>query len=120
MIKDRKKMSQIKDFSTLPTGATDIDGLIEYHNKCFILMESKHGDKVLPTGQRMALERVCDSLNKPAIVFIGSHTCSAEIDIDYGGLDVREYYFQGEWKHFDKPVKMFDAVRYFIKGYGHG
>jgi len=117
-IKNRGMMGQVKDFSTLPVGATDVDGMIEWHNRCFIFMESKFGDKELPLGQRLALERVVKALSKPSIVFIGTHESPIGQDIDYGNLIVREYYFNGKWDKYDKPILMCDAVRAFLKGYG--
>jgi len=89
----------VRDFTGLRFGnitPTDIDGLIEYKDKCFIFMEAKFKNSELPFGQKLALTRLIDSLSKPAILFIVEH--DGDGDIDFANTKVREYYRRGEWK----------------------
>ena len=63
LIKNRENAAKIKDFGSLRWGKispTDIDGFIEIGNEKFIFIECKYGDSELPTGQRIALERLVD------------------------------------------------------------
>lgn len=115
-------MKQIKDFSNLGIGATDIDGLIEYHNKLYILMEAKAGGGQLSTGQRLALERLCDDLSKTkkCILFIGTHWTNPDQQIDFSELIVNKYYFNGKWNEYDSPRKMKAVITWFIERYGNG
>lgn len=39
---------------------TDLDGIIEYKGKAYILIEMKHRNAEIPEGQRIAFERMVD------------------------------------------------------------
>src|SRR5690242_9607104 len=54
----------VVSFKNLSLGATDLDGLIEYHQLCYVLFELKYGDAIPPEGQRIALVRMCDDLQR--------------------------------------------------------
>lgn len=94
---------QRADFSGLRFGSirpTDIDGLIEFENRCCIYMETKHGEADLPTGQRLALERVCDKWGDSGIVLVMRNVVTATPAPTYriADLPVVEYRHRGEWK----------------------
>ncbi len=100
VIRNRRYANQVRDYSGLRFGnitPTDIDGLIEYHDKGYVLIEIKHKDSVLPYGQRLALERLCDDLHKlkPTIAVIASHDTSDDIDVT--NCSVVEFRFRGKW-----------------------
>jgi hypothetical protein len=113
-IYNRAYAAQVNDFSGMRWGnitPTDMDGLIEYHNKCFIFIETKFMDKPLPYGQKLAFERLVDSLNKPGILIVTTHNGSG--DIDMKSTKIREYYWQGKWyPGLDIQLKCF--VDFFI------
>lgn len=121
VIAHRKRAQQIIDYSGLRFGnitPTDIDGLIEYHGKCFILLEYKHRGKDLPTGQRRALEAMADSLNKPAILIVAEHHVDdASQDIPAESCRVRESYVPGfGWRKGRGTVKaLVDAWINFVE-----
>ena len=105
-IKNRKHKSQIIEFSGLKYGnmyPTDIDCFIDFKDKLFIFAEAKFGDAELPFGQRLALERLCDtcSVIKPSVVFVVRHTSEEDIDIAYAL--VSEYRYKGEWRYPENP-----------------
>lgn len=62
------RMKQLIDFAGLELDGgiypTDIDGLIEYHDSEYILIEVKHSNARLPTGQRIAMQRMVDDFTK--------------------------------------------------------
>lgn len=123
-IHNRGRKQQILDFSGLLLGKitpTDIDGLIEYHNKLFILMEAKYGSAPLPFGQKLALERLCDSLDKdkPSIIFISRHILPSENDVDMSETLVDCYYWKGRWEKVCKNIKLGDAIKGFISKNSH-
>jgi len=104
IITNRKRAKQIRDFSGLRyrnITPTDIDGLIEYHNKAYILIEIKYGDAELPNGQKLALKRLTDDLEssgKPTLFIIASHqTSNCNNDIDVAKTIVSQYRFKKEW-----------------------
>ena len=126
-------MRQLNDFSNMklsnkldgkmyPTDnkmyPTDIDGFIEYKNKLRIFIEIKYRKTILPTGQKLALERICCDMEvagKKSIVLIAEHTQDdANINIDVSVCQVREYYFGGKWKPAIKPANLLEAVNGFI------
>ena len=121
-IYDRDRAAQIRDFSGLRWGnitPTDIDGLIEYHNTCYILMEAKYNGADIPFGQKLALTRMIDDWQKPAILFLCSHDTPIGTDIDMATTMVSEFYFNGEWKTVkERPLKY--MIDLFIGKYGEG
>lgn len=98
----RSRAKQLRDFSGLRYGnitPTDIDGLIEYKDKAYIIMEAKFGDTVLPKGQELALERLCDDLQKTkaTLLIVARHDQNVEKDIDFANCIVEKYRFKKEW-----------------------
>lgn len=101
LIRNRHRGTQCRDFSGLRFGnitPTDIDGLIEYRDKAYILIEVKYKDAELLYGQQLALERLCDDLQeqKPTLLIVASHE-DDEDDIDVAKSIVRRCRFKGKW-----------------------
>jgi hypothetical protein len=119
---------QERDFSGLTYGKitpTDLDGVIEYHDKGYVLIEVKVNGNDMPTGQRLALERLCDDLQntKPTILIVGIHDTPSDEAIDFGACVVEKYRYKGAWypdkkitDYIGKPVKY--LVDWFIKWIG--
>ncbi len=121
-IRDRDRAAQIRDFTGIRLGnitPTDVDGLIEYRDKLFILFELKFQDNELPGGQRLALERLVNAINKPAIVFIGRHMQNIGDDISAAEATVTEYFWRGKW-HQCEPLNLADAIQRFINKHDKG
>jgi len=100
VIRNRDYATQIRDFSGLRfknITPTDIDGLIEYHNKAYVVIEIKYMGSELPYGQRLALERMCDDLSnsKQTIGIVASHSSTGDIDV--GNIEVIEMRYRGHW-----------------------
>lgn len=102
-IRNRDARQQIIDYSGLRYNnitPTDVDGMIEYKGKAFIFYEFKFGDAPMPLGQKIALTRVVDAIQKggtPAILILGSHNNQATEDIDATNAIVRSIYWNGSW-----------------------
>ncbi len=89
---------------------TDIDGYIDYHGKSHIFFEIKLAGTPVKLGQRIAMERICDDLNKvrPTIYIIATHNqVNAEIPIDVSGTLVTEYRNNKQWKTGNKSLDDF-------------
>jgi len=73
---------------------TDFDAVIEYKDKAYIFIEYKYRDTTMPTGQRIAFERLVDDLNqlKPSVLILASHDTPVEEDIDGAGALVKGVY----------------------------
>lgn len=107
--RDRRK--QIVDFSEVRFGnitPTDCDGIIEYHNKAYILFEIKYHDATVPKGQLLALTRAVDDFkkaNKQALLVIAEHDVdNTDEDIKADKCSVRKWY-NGQWKTFSGSLK---------------
>jgi hypothetical protein len=111
----------VRDFSGLRIGnitPTDVDALIEYHDLYFILAETKLEGVEIPFGQRLALERTCDTLErggKPSIVFITTHNTPPDEDIDMAGTTVVEFRYRAEWQDASREHTLAEAITMFIE-----
>ena len=120
MIENRDRLNQFIDYTGLTFGTlhpTDIDGLLEYRNKGFILFEVKMDNAWMPQGQRIALMRIVDALSKskPAILYVARHSVyDPHVDVDASKCIVTEYYYKGEWWHCEKTLREMtaDFIRY--------
>lgn len=87
MYRNKEYGSQLKDFSGLAWGKiypTDIDGILEFSNKLFVIIETKYNGASVPRGQLLALERLCDRLTQPdchSVLIITKHQSSGDIDM---------------------------------------
>lgn len=100
-IRNRKFAQQLRDFSGLRFGTitpTDIDAFIDFGGRLFVFIESKHGSAGPPFGQRLALERLCDSCQSGGVtsfVIISYH--NEDGDVDFASTIVREFRYMGGW-----------------------
>jgi hypothetical protein len=123
VIRDRDRARQVRDFSGMLYGTitpTDIDGLIEYRNKCYVLFEEKLGDAKLPRGQELALERICDDLGaiKPTIFIVASHNTEPDQDIDVANSQVVKFRFRSRWYPIKNKMTTKDLTTKFIARFG--
>lgn len=114
-IRNRAYAAQIRDFRGLRFGKitpTDIDGFLDFGDRLFVFVESKFGGSVMPYGQRLALQRLCDSCHVPprrhAIVLIAAHM--SDTDIDFANANVTEYRWFGKWIHEGRNVTVRAAI----------
>lgn len=120
-INNRARAKQLRDFRGLLFGnitPTDIDGHIEYHDKGHIFIETKLNDTPLPYGQRLALERLIDDLNKikPSIGIIASHNeDDPNQDINVANTIVSEFRWKGKWHKPDSEYNTRILIERFIK-----
>ena len=112
-IKNIARKQQINDFSGLRYGnitATDMDGVIDYHDRKYIFFEVKYGNAELPYGQRLCIERLVCDIGKPSICIIAEHNVSdTNKPVDVGKCKVREIYLNTEKKW--RPPKRSFLVR---------
>lgn len=98
---------------------TDIDGLIEYHDKGFVFYEYKLKNAKMSNGQRMALERLADAVQKgkkPAVVFLCTHSAeNPETDIDAANARVIETYYNGKWHKKDGTRTVREHTQSFLQ-----
>jgi len=117
VIRNRKRANQVRDYSGLRVGnitPTDLDGLIEYKRRGYVLLETKYQGAPLPKGQELAFERMVDDLQivKPAIVIVSTH--DTDDDIDMANTVVTRYRFRGKWHTPDDEITMGQLVQRFL------
>lgn len=124
-LKHPKRAKQIIVFEGISSDgieATDIDGLIEYRNKGYLIYEVKYRDARMPFGQRLALERMVKDYTKSgkeAIAMVVEHNVE---DVDKPILIrncvVREIYCSGEkrWSTPNETMTAKQLTDIFIRG----
>jgi hypothetical protein len=118
-IRNRTYAQQIRDFSGLRYGKitpTDIDAFLDFGNRIFVFIESKHGTAPLPYGQRLALERLCDacqSAHIESLLLIASHNTSDDINVS--DLLVKQYRYKQKWSKPIAAISVRTAIDKFIE-----
>ena len=99
---------------------TDLDSLIDYNGRCFVVTEYKATGALISYGQRVALERLVDTLNfsVPAVLIIADHDTPLGQDIDGANALVRKYYRGGLWRLTRQGVTVARIAQQFIEKYG--
>lgn len=122
-IKHIERAQQINNFEQLRYGnitPTDIDGLIEYKNKAYVIFEIKYQEARAPYGQKLAMERFVDDVTsnrKQAVAFICEHQVhNTNNSVNAAECMVRELYMKpyGCWKPMKKPMNLKEAIDIFI------
>ena len=124
VIQNVARAQQINDFRHLLFGKitpTDIDGVIEYQNKAYIIIEDKYGEKELPYGQKLAIERMIDDLSekKHALAIVCEHEVhDTNNHVDVSDCNVREIYSgnigEREWRKPRVNLNTKQAVENFL------
>ena len=76
IVRNSNYAKQLLSFAGMKFGTispTDIDAFIEIRGEVFIFIEAKFGDAEMPLGQRLALERLTDTIEyagKKALLII--------------------------------------------------
>jgi hypothetical protein len=116
VIRNKELAQQIKDFSNLVYGTispTDIDGFIDFQNRLFVFIELKHRNAQIKTGQRIALERVCDACKtekRESVVIIGEHQTEPDKGIDVAGARVVFVRWQKRWHQWKREETISEVV----------
>jgi len=114
LIRNSNQTKQGLDFTGIENGKihpTDIDALLEFDNEVLILMEVKRVGNEIPTGQRLALERICDSwhTDKCVVLFVTHNFKEDLIDIPLAECNVQKTYYKNKWI-INKPTPLIDAL----------
>jgi hypothetical protein len=98
-----KRVKQFISFKNLNRGKnnypTDLDGLFELRDRLFIIFEAKLEGVDMPTGQRLALERLTDALGqvKPTLLIVANHNTPEDEPVDLASCKVAKIRYQGRW-----------------------
>jgi len=102
VVKNSNLIAQVVDFTALKNykiRPSDIDAVLEFDNEVLILMEFKRCGVKIPSGQKLLLERICDSWHtKKSIVLKVEHCFYDETkNIPIEKTAVTGYYMNGSW-----------------------
>lgn len=122
----RTRAKQLIDFAGLDYGGnkhpSDIDGFIEWKNKCRVIFEVKVRGKSIPAGQKLLLERIADDFEtagKPTLVIHAINDTPSDEDVLLANCLIQEIYWQGEWYSYDdKDIPVHVVVDRFLYTYG--
>lgn len=104
-IQSRERAKQLISFEGMDLGPrlwpTDFDAAIEWKDRAWLLFEVKHGDKAVPLGQRLALERFVQDVwrgGKKAVAAVVEHyVADPNQDVRLADCQVREVFVGGEF-----------------------
>ena len=103
-IENRERSLQCKDYTGMRWGnitPSDADGIFDYKDRAFFMLEYKYGNAQMPAGQRICLERFCDSITKVkgySVAILAHHNQQPHEDIDCANAIVSTYRIGYEWK----------------------
>ncbi len=126
-IRDRGIAAQLRNFKGLRWGnitPTDIDGIVEFRDKAYVIFELKYGVAEVPYGQRLAIDRMCTDLekaNKKVLGMIARHSTPAPGDIDAASACVVEIWdrkVDTHWRPPVKPLTVLEAINTFLQHNG--
>ena len=120
LIRNSKQVRQTIDFTGVQSGKihpTDIDAVLEFDNEVLILMEVKRKGNIIPTGQKLVLERIANSwhTNKSVVFYVTHDFKNDEKDIPLDKCNVDSIYLDKEWKPAKKVMNLIDTLKYFKK-----
>lgn len=104
--RDHLAAAQLVSFEGLRWGRitpTDVDLLIDFGNRGFVLGEFKYEGRAwpLPVGQRLALQRTVDAWNRAGVAalgFVASHNADKGAAIVAAEATVVRIRWDGEWQ----------------------
>ena len=123
VIKHIARAQQINSFKNIRYGnitPTDLDGAIEYHDKCWVFFELKYNNAPISYGQKLALERLVNDTaknNKKSIAIIADHYVNdTNKEVDAADCVVREVYLSNEkkWRGVVRKMSLKECVDVFI------
>jgi hypothetical protein len=96
---------------------TDIDGIIDYNGKAFVILEGKYGDAELPKGQKIALENLANTIlsaNKRVVVIIYRHFIhDTNQEINVSKQIVSDIYFKRKWDKITVEKNVLEVIEMF-------
>ncbi len=108
LIRDEAQVVQAIDFKGVENNKihpSDIDAVFEFNNELLILMEVKKKGVPIPTGQRLLLERLCDSWHTDKAVVLKVEHNVLKGAIPLSNCIVTQIYYQGKWSETYKFLR---------------
>ena len=112
LIRNSNQTKQGLDFTGIQNGKihpSDIDAVLEFDNEALILVEVKRTGNPIPTGQRLLLERLCNSwhTNKSIVLYVTHNYMDDTRDIPLTNCSVNACYYNKKWIDVDnEPLRI--------------
>ena len=112
LIRNSNQTKQGLDFTGIQNGKihpSDIDAVLEFDNEALILMEVKRTGNPIPTGQRLLLERLCDTwhTSKSIVLYVTHNYMDDSRDIPLTNCSVNACYYNKKWIDVDnEPLRI--------------
>ena len=124
LIENKECAAQLIDFGGMRFGSgfpTDVDGLIEWRNRCYIFYELKYKAAPMKEGQERAFVRLTDDMEriKPTLFVVAEHDVPLGQVIDLAACIVVKCRFRFKW--WVEPVvgtTVRDLTARFLDRYG--
>jgi hypothetical protein len=105
LIRSRNKVKQVIDFTGIQNGKlhpSDIDAVLEFDNEVLILMEVKYKFNSIPTGQKLLLERICDSWHtkKSVVLKIEHDFDNDKVNVPLDKCKITGVYHNKIWTYY--------------------
>jgi hypothetical protein len=116
LIRNVNQVKQAVDFSGVQNGVihpSDVDAVLEFNNKFLILMEIKRKNNIIPTGQRLMLERMSDNWvkacegNGSVVLKVEHEHYDDKTAIPLSKCVVTRFYVDNKWNDCNMPVVSF-------------
>lgn len=121
-IQFKNRAKQIIDFSGIRFSnitPTDIDGVIDYHDRAFVFIEMKLDGAEMPYGQQLCLERIVNAIQKSdrdACALLCRHNKrSTEEDVQAAETYVERVFWKGSWHGLKRPMTTKEVVESFLR-----
>jgi len=125
LIRNSAEVRRTIDFTMVQNGAmhpSDIDAVLEFDNQILILIEVKKRGIKIPLGQRLLLERICDSWRTHmSVVLKVEYFDVYDIveDIPLEQCFVTRFYYNKKWHNFEKKASLVWFVNHLGKKWGN-
>jgi len=97
---------------------TDIDGLLDFGGRAFVLFELKAQGAPLPRGQELAIERVVDAIESGgafALGLVAEHITAADTAIDAAVATVIRIRWRRSWRQPACLRSLRDTIDRFLE-----
>ena len=107
LVRNEDMVTQAIDFAGIENNKihpSDIDGVLEFNNELLIIIETKRRGNSIPTGQRLLLERLCDSWHTGKSVVLQVEHSQDKGKIPLHKCKVTAVYFRRQWTEVYRPL----------------
>lgn len=117
---NRERHSQCLDASGLEREGmtpTDVDGVLDYHGRAWLIIEIKYNSEPIPVGQQICFDRMAKAFSKtaPTLFIIADHYIEdTKQDVMVDQAAVREWSTGGRWTACEEQITVGELTDRFL------